>query len=178
VLRPQKRNDILLNATPAILREIPDLRVAIVGNGPLARELESQAADLGLSDHPRFAFFRFADSFAAYMRALDGFILPSSWEGLPLAVIDALACGTPQVVTAVGGVPEAVTPDTGVLVPPGDSDALALGVVRLLRSSAELDRRRVASIERHRALFTVERMIAGAIATYEAVVDKRLQHCE
>ena len=87
-------------------------------------------------------------------------MLPSSWEAFPIGVLEALACGVPQVATDVGGTREAVTPETGILVPPRDPDALADAVLELLRRrrAPRADgRSRHASV--HAERFTLERMV-------------------
>ena len=124
VLRAQKTVGVLLDAVPRILREVPEARCALVGDGPEREALHARARALGLDTEPRFAFLPFAPPTARYLRALDVYVLPSSWEALPIGLLEALACGVPQVATDVGGTSEAVTA-TGVLVPPGDPAALA-----------------------------------------------------
>jgi glycosyltransferase involved in cell wall biosynthesis len=166
VLRRQKRLDLLLDAAPDVLRRVPDARIAVVGNGPLQAELHAQAERLGLAAHPRFGLLPFAAPVERYLRGLDVFVLPSDWEGLPIAVLEALACGVPQVATEVGGTREAVTPETGVLVPPGDPRALADALVSLLQDPERRARMAEASRLRHAAAFTLERMVAMTASVY------------
>jgi glycosyltransferase involved in cell wall biosynthesis len=99
--------------------------------------------------------------------------LASSWEACPSGPLEALACGVPQVVTEVGGTREAVVPETGLLVPPRDPDALAAAVVELLGDPERRARMRVASRERHATRFTVDRMVAGTAAVYDRVLSRR-----
>ena len=115
VLRVQKRLDVLLRAIPVVWDVHPSARFVVVGNGPLQATLTQQAAELGLLDDPRFAFLPFSRPSLRYLRALDLFVLPSAWEAMPIAVLEALAAGTPQVVTDVNGTSEATTPETGWL---------------------------------------------------------------
>ena len=75
-------------------------------------------------------FEPFRGSAAEHLRELAVYVLPSSWEAFPIGVLEALACGVPQVATDVGGTREAVTPETGILVAPRDPDALADAVHR------------------------------------------------
>lgn len=166
VLRQQKRLDLLLDATPEILSRVPEARVAVVGNGPLDERLRRHAGRLGLANDSRFKFLSFMPPAARYLQSLDVFVLPSDWESLPIAVLEALACGVPQVATDVGGTSEAITGQTGILVSPGDAGAVAEAAVSLLRDH---DRRRemaAASVARHRQTFTVERMVAMTAAVY------------
>jgi glycosyltransferase involved in cell wall biosynthesis len=85
---------------------------------------------------------------------------------MSIGLLEAMACGVPQVASAVGGTPEAVAGETGLLVPPADPRALAEATVALLRDPARRRVLRAASRERHAARFTVERMVAETAATY------------
>ena len=173
VLRQQKRIDVLIDATPLVLERLPQARIAIVGDGPLRHELAAQAAARGLQADERFAFLPFSAS-SAHLRALDVFVLPSGWEAFPISVLEALACGVPQVATDVGGTSEALTPQTGVLVAPNDPRALADAIVALLSDSARREAMARAARARHAELFTLDLMVAGTAALYDDVVERRL----
>ena len=101
----------------------------IAGDGP-EREALRAAAD------PRVVFEPFRGSAPQHLRELAVYVLPSSWEAFPIGVLEALACGVPQVATDVGGTREAVTPETGILIEPRDPEALADAVIELLRDPA------------------------------------------
>jgi glycosyltransferase involved in cell wall biosynthesis len=173
VLREQKRLDILIEAIPTVLAEVPNARFAIVGNGPLREQLEQQAAAAGLSSDPRFAFFPFDPPAERYLSALDLYVLSSAWEAMPVGVLEALACGVPQVVTSVGGTAEAVTDETGRLVAPKRPDELADAIVGLLRSRRLREAAGAASLARHRSMFDSERMVRETVAVYESVLADR-----
>lgn len=173
VLRPQKRLDVLIDAAPTILSRDPEARVAVIGDGPLRDELHARAAALGLDREPRFAFLGFSGPSARHLRAIDVFVLPSSWEALPIGLLEALACGVPQVATDVGGSGEAVAPETGRLVPPGDPAALADAVVALLADPAGREQMAAASRARHDARFGLERMVAQTAAVYDEALSAR-----
>jgi glycosyltransferase involved in cell wall biosynthesis len=156
VLREQKRVDVFLSAAPLVLEKLPDARLAVIGNGPLLGELRAQA-------DPRVTFIPFAPPMEGWLSGLDCFVLSSDYEAFPVAIVEALACGTPQVATDVGGAREAVTADTGVLVPPGDPVALAEAIVEVLANPGG---RGAASRARHATLFGLDRMVAGTAQVY------------
>jgi glycosyltransferase involved in cell wall biosynthesis len=170
VLRAQKRLDVLIDAAPSILAQAPEARIAIIGDGPLRDELHARAAGLGLADEPRFAFLPFRGPSARHLAATDVFVLPSSWEGLPIGLLEAMACGVPAVATDVGGTGEALSPDTGVLVPPADPPALAQALVALASDEPRRAAMGRAAQARHDERFAVERMVAATAAAYDELV--------
>jgi glycosyltransferase involved in cell wall biosynthesis len=139
----------LLRAAVVVREAVPGVRFLLIGQGPLEAETRRLAAELGLDGTVIFAGFRSdAHRLAA---ALDVFTLSSTYEGLPVALIEAMALGRPCVVTSVGGVPEVLRDGSqGLLVPPGDPGALAAGLLHLLQDP-EL-RARLGPAARERAL--------------------------
>ena len=97
-------------------------------------------------------------------------MLPSSWEAFPIGVLEAMACGVPQVATDVGGTREALTPESGILIAPRDATALADAVIELLRDPERRARMSAVSRELHARRFTVERMVVGTAAVYDVVL--------
>ncbi|MCI3270493.1 glycosyltransferase [Streptomyces cylindrosporus] len=162
-LHRQKGQDLLLTAWPDIERRVPGARLALVGDGPARAPLEQRAP----------ATVRFAGDVADprdWYLAADLVVLPSRWEGMALAPLEAMACSCPVIVSDVPGARESLPPGyapTG-LVPPGDTRALADAVAALLadregcRSLGKLARAHVC--EQHGVQRVVERMDA----VYEA----------
>ena len=173
VLREQKSVDVLIDAAPRVLSELPDARVAVIGEGPLREQLAARAAQLGLDREPRFAFLPFRAPAARYLAAMDLYVLPSAWEAFPIGVLEAQACGVPQLATDVGGTGEAVDSETGRLVPARDPAALAREMCELLGDSELRRRMSEASRRRHAERFTVERMLAGTADLYRELVAGR-----
>lgn len=116
----------LAAAMHTLRRERPHAQLVLVGDGPLRGEFEALAADpaTGL----RLAGAQAATEVAAWMAASDLVVLPSWSEGHPNVLVEALACGRPVLSCPVGGVPEVVDADCGVLVPPRDEAALTAGL--------------------------------------------------
>jgi glycosyltransferase involved in cell wall biosynthesis len=157
-LHRQKGVVNLLRAAPQILSPFPEIKIAVVGDGPQSGTLRREAQRLGLEG--RLLFLGERKDAASVMALFDIFVLPSLWEGLPFVLVEAAALGKPIVATAVDGVSEILEDGkTGLLVPPNDPSALADAVIRLLRDNEGA--RRLG--ERARALvpprFPLRRMI-------------------
>jgi glycosyltransferase involved in cell wall biosynthesis len=106
---------------------------------------------------------------AEHLRAADLFVLATRADNHPLTVLEALACGTPVVASRVGGVPEQVTEATGVLVEPGDAEALAAAVDGLLADPGRRAGMGAAAVADARARFALERQVDAYLALYEEV---------
>jgi glycosyltransferase involved in cell wall biosynthesis len=119
-----KAPDVLIDAVAACVRAGLDLRLCLVGDGKHRAELEGRAASQGLGDRARFCgHLNGGDTVRRQLDEADLFALPSHQEGLPRAMIEAMARALPCVGSAVGGIPELLPADD--LVPPGDVAALA-----------------------------------------------------
>jgi glycosyltransferase involved in cell wall biosynthesis len=169
-LRQQKRQDVFLDAVAIVLERSASARVALVGTGPLERALRERATDLGLTRNPRFAFLPFEPPVDRYLSTLDGFVLSSDWEALPISLLEAMAWGIPQIGTAVSGTPEIITPQTGRLVPPRDPAALADAMLELLDDETDLSAMSRASRARHQEVFALDRMLAETADLYRALL--------
>jgi glycosyltransferase involved in cell wall biosynthesis len=172
-LRRFKGIEVLVDAAPAVLERVPGARLAIVGDGPLRAALEERARRLGLMDGGRVVFLDFHEPAARYLRALDLYVLPSLLEAFPIGVLEALACGVPQVATDVGGTSEAVAAETGVLVPPGSPGALADAIAGLLEDPERRRAMAAASPRRHAERFLADAMAAGTARLYDELLGGR-----
>jgi glycosyltransferase involved in cell wall biosynthesis len=152
----QKGFDLLLPAWVEVLKRLPGARLRIVGDGPLRAEHERLAQQLGVAAQVEFLAPR-AQIESLYREAAV-FVLPSRYEGMPLALLEAQALGVPAVAfDCPTGPAEILTPETGRLVPAGDVPALAEALVALL--SASVDERAAmgrAAIARSRTRFSPE----------------------
>jgi glycosyltransferase involved in cell wall biosynthesis len=126
-LAPAKALDVGLRAVAAV----SDVTLVIAGDGPDRDDLERQARELGLEGRVRFLGNVGRDEVLRLFAAADACLLSSAWENFPHTVVEALAVGCPVIATRVGGVPEAVRDgENGLLVPPGDAEALAAAIAR------------------------------------------------
>ena len=133
-LVPIKGLDLFLEVAAEVRRHAPDVRFSILGDGPLREELGRQAARLGIGDGVELLAPR-PDPFG-YYRSLDLYLNTSVHEGLPLSVVEAMACGKPVVSAAVGGIPEIVTHgEHGFLVEGRDPGRFAERCLTLMRDN-------------------------------------------
>jgi glycosyltransferase involved in cell wall biosynthesis len=168
-LAAQKGFGTLLEAA-ALWRDMkPEPLLLIAGQGPLEAELKRQAARLRLD--ARFAGQR--DDVPALLASAAVFVLPSLWEGQPLALQEALRAGVPIVATRVGGTPELTGEDAAVLVPPGDPRRLADAVRAVLTDEVLAARLRKAAASRARALPDEDDAVTAALAEYERMARQR-----
>ena len=132
-LGPQKA----LGAALEAIAVVPEVTLAIAGDGPDREALEARSRELGLHGRARFLGTLSRGAVLRLFRAADGSLLSSSWENFPHTVVEALAVGTPVIATAVGGVPEVVKEGgNGLLVQPGDPAELASAIRRFFEDDA------------------------------------------
>lgn len=144
-LRWQKGHDILLRAAKSVTSRGLPVRFVFVGDGPRRRELELQRASLSLDDQVLFLGDR--DDVPRLLAAADLFVLPSRFESLGLALIEAVCSGLPVVATAVGEIPNLGLEVGGALVvPPEQAEALAEALESLVRDGAQRTQRTAAAL--------------------------------
>jgi len=169
-LSPEKGYHVLLEA----MRDVPDGRLVLVGDGPQRAELEALARDLGLEK--RVTFAGWVDPPWAARWAFDVLVLPSFSEGFGLVVVEAMLANVPVVATAVGAIPEIVAEgETGLLVAPGDPAALAQGIKHVLGDAtlrADFARRARANASER---FTTAKMAAEFEKLYAELSAQRCQ---
>ena len=172
-LKPQKAPLDFARAAAAAHAVDPSLRFFIAGDGELRPRLEALVGELGLRDVVRVLGWR--RDVPELLQAMDLFLLTSLFEGLPRAVLQAMAAGVPVVATAVDGTPEVVEDGvTGLLVPPGRPDLAARRLLDLRRD--EPLRRRCVEAARRRLdrSFDIRRMVRELDRLYLALLDGRV----
>ena len=133
-LTEQKAHTYLFDAM-ASTPGLAGLHLIVVGDGALRADLESRVAHLGLGQRVHFLGAR--RDLGNLLGAIDLFVMPSLWEGLPLSMVLAMGAGLPVVATAVAGIPEVVRDGTtGLLVPPADAPALGAALARLVADAS------------------------------------------
>jgi colanic acid/amylovoran biosynthesis glycosyltransferase len=130
-LAEQKGFPLLVEAMALAASALPSLHLTLIGDGPLRPALESAIARHGLQDRIRLTGWQAEAEVRQHLSQATALILPSFAEGLPVVLMEAMAAGRPVIATAIAGVPELVTPQTGWLVPAGDAQALADAIATL-----------------------------------------------
>ncbi|MFJ3516378.1 glycosyltransferase [Streptomyces sp. NPDC090131] len=164
---PQKGQDILLRAWPELRAAVPGARLALVGDGPDAERLRRAAP-------PGVLFAGAAADIRPWLRAADLVVLPSRWEGMALAPLEAMACGRPVLVSDVSGARESLPPGQGrlCLVPPEDPTALAESLRRLLAEPRLLAELGEQARQHARTDFDVQRTTDAVTGLYHELLGR------
>ncbi len=171
LLEPRKNLPILLRAFASIADQVPETSLVVVGRkGWMVERALRLVNSLGLAGRVHFTGYAPREDLPLIFNLAEVFVYPSLYEGFGLPVLEALACGTPVITTAVSSMPEIVG-DAGVLVPPGDDRRLAQALLALLNDP---ERRRSLSEAgpAQAAAFTWERTAAETVAVYQRVHEK------
>ena len=167
-LVPHKGQRHLVDAAAIVVKQVPDARFVIAGEGELRASLERHIGEKHLEKHVFLAGFR--PDILSVHKAFDVFVMSSITEGLGTSLLDAMACGRPIVATTAGGMPEVVADgETGILVPPRDDNAMAAAIVRLLKDPALRGRMGAAGERRVNEHFSAERMVQDTLDLYKRV---------
>lgn len=171
-LKRQKGHQYLIDALPEVLPIFPELHVLFVGDGELGIELRAQARSAGVDKHVHFLGSR--SDVPAILAASDSSVLPSLWEGLPMALIEAMASGLPIVATDVSGTKQVmILGETGLLVAPGDVGALILAIVALLSDPARACAMGAAARSRVESAFSAKKQAEEHIALFRRAAARR-----
>jgi len=158
LLNVAKGQKYLILAGVEALKKIPNLKILIVGSGELEEELKALTRQQQISSQVIFTGYR--SDVARMLSVMDIFVLPSLWEAMPFAVLEAMAVGKPVIATEVDGARDAVIHgETGLLVPTGDEKALAKAILRLWGNRGEAQRMGQAGQRRAGSLFNMDLMI-------------------
>jgi len=168
-LKPQKDPETWVRAASRVLRVEPDTTFIWAGDGELRGQVVRLIERLSLRSRVRLLGWR--QDVADLLHASDILLLTSLWEGLPQAIMQAMAAGVPVVATDVDGTPEAVRHrDNGLLIPPGRPDEAAAAVVALLRETVarrSMGKQGRAMVEQ----FSADHMMAALDRFYAAVIE-------
>lgn len=168
-LAPQKGLDTLIDAAAHWRDRDPAPLLVVAGEGPLEAGLTQRAMAAGVA----MRLLGHRRDVPALMAAANVFVLPSVWEGQPLALQEALRAGLPLVASRVGGIPDLTGEDAALLVPPDDAAALAAAVLSLLDDPALATRLGEAAVKRAATLPSEQDALDATLAGYQALLDVR-----
>jgi glycosyltransferase involved in cell wall biosynthesis len=170
-LTPKKDHATLLRAFALVVDDLPQARLVLVGGGPAEAATRRLVRELRLEGSVILTGTR--DDVPMLLPGLDVFCLTSRFEGLSIAMLEAMAVGVPPVVTTVGGLPEAVRHEIdGLLTPPGDAVATAAALRRLVRDNS-LSRRLGAAARTRAQTFDLDKAVRRLEEIYVSVLELR-----
>jgi glycosyltransferase involved in cell wall biosynthesis len=168
-LVPHKDHANLLEAIAIVAEDVPNVWAVIVGSGPLRKEIETKARRLGIWN--RIVLTGFRTDVAELIKMFDLFALSSSEEGIASVLFEVMACRTPIVSTSPAGVPEAVLDGrTGRLVPTEDPEALARGILELIRNPERARRMAEEAYQRVVSEFNIASLTEKTLEVYRKVL--------
>lgn len=170
-LHPQKGHTYLIQAAPDIIKAIPQTRILFIGEGELHAQLNLQIEEQNLSAYIQLVGVR--QDIPHILSISDLFVLPSLFEGLPNALLEAMASGTPAVATNVDGSPElVVNNETGLIIEPKKPGQLAEAILRILQDSALAKSMGQSAQARVANDFSIEQNIRRYSQLYEGLLTK------
>lgn len=170
-LAPEKKVDRIIDAVGVLRGEFPRLGLVVAGDGPLRLELEEHARSSGLADAVRF--IGFVEDVGVLFAQATAFVLASETEGMPIAVLEAMARGVPIVASDVGGIPSMVQPERdALLIDPTDSESLVRALRRLLADAALGRQLSEAARNRFGREFSANLMAQSYIQLYDDVAPR------
>lgn len=167
----QKGLDLLLQALSQLGRQ--DWELDLVGDGPGLNKLKQQSQRLNIADRVHFAGWLSREQLPAALAAANLFVYPSRHEGMPNAVLEAMASGLPVLATRIAGNEELVTQETGVLVPSDDPDALRSALETLLPDAAGRERMGAAARKRTTAEYSWRRIAQAYLDLMRGITGKQ-----
>lgn len=167
----QKGVTYMLDAMAQVYNELPNTHLVLAGDGPLLHELKHKAADLEIAERTHFLGWR--TDVLKLLMAYDIFLMPSLWEGFGLVALEAMSKRRPVIASNVSALPELVVhEETGFLIPPKDSTAIA-NAIRALANDRDLRAHMgLVAEDRVEAQFSVDRMAKETIDVYHQFVPK------
>lgn len=172
-LVPVKGYDVLIGAMQKIAAEIPQLFCVIVGEGECKEELTEQIRAAGLEKHVRLAGYYARQDALAILKSSDIFVMPSRYEGTPIALLEAGALARPILASCTGGIPELATDgEHALLVAPGDPAALAQGLAKLSLDPSFAQTLGRNAQQRVQKIFNLETQVSATWNAYQKALDR------
>ena len=162
----QKGHAFLIEATSQIIERFPDLHILLIGDGELRGEMEVQVQARNLDNNIHFLGSR--SDIPDLLAVSDFFVLPSLWEGLPMALLEAMASALPIIATKVSGSQQVmVSQETGLLIDPGDADQLAEAMATMLTQPEEAKAMGQAAFEQVDSFYSARKQARDHVVLYQ-----------
>ena len=169
-MEPLKGPMVLMEAFAATYDRMQNVCLRIAGDGSQREMVAARARSLNVSDrYQYYGVYSHPHERKAFMRDLDVFVMPSFTEGTPNSIIEAMANGKPIIASAVGGIPDMIDSESGILVPPGDAAALAEAMLLLAQNPQLRARMGKAAHDRYQRLFSPQAVVPLMLETYGRV---------
>jgi len=157
----------LVEAFHRLSQQVPDYRLVIVGEGSLKNSLVDLVQQRNLTERVLFTGPQSQEQVRSWMQRARVFVLPSLEEGQGVVVLEAMACGTPCVGTQVGGIPDMLVPEVGLLVPPENAEALERAIYEVIQDPQVWERMSSASRQRAQVHYDWSRVTARITTIYQ-----------
>lgn len=167
---------VLMEAFAATYDHVPGVRLKLAGDGSQRKRVAALAQSLSVANsYDYIGIYTKPHERTAFMHDLDVFVMPSFTEGTPNSIVEAMANGIPIIASAVGGIPDMIDAESGILVPPGDARALAKAMIVLAENPQLRRRMGQAALARYRTLFSPDAVIPLMLETYSRVAAQAKQ---
>ncbi len=167
----EKGHEFLLRSMPKVLESFPRTKFVLVGDGQLKLKLENLAKELEISQTCMFLGFR--DDIPQVLSSFDVFVLPSIMEGHPIAILEAMAMAKPIVASDINGIREQIeNRRTGLLVPPGDPQALAKAINQMLKDRNKARKMGIEARKRVDEMYDIKHQVALHEEVYKEIRER------
>jgi glycosyltransferase involved in cell wall biosynthesis len=171
-LDPIKGSRFLIDAMPQVVEKYPGTTLVLVGDGSEREGLMKQCRALGIQDHVIFAGYQ--EDVLKYLNLMDVFVLASINEGMGMALVEAMACAKAIIATRTGGIPEIIEDGhNGILVPPGDADALGRAMMELLAHPDTRSRLQENTKKFDLQRFSIDKMVSDTDRLYTSLLARK-----
>jgi glycosyltransferase involved in cell wall biosynthesis len=163
---------VLMDAFGSTYGHEPNVFLKVAGDGSQREKVAARARTLNASGHYQYCgIYTRPEERRAFMHDLDVFVMPSFTEGTPNSIIEAMADGKPVIASAVGGIPDMIDSESGIIVPPGDVTALADAMLLLAQNPEKRARMGKAAYDRYQKLFSPKAVVPLMLETYDRVAN-------
>ena len=168
--------DILIQTAHLLGQQLENVHFLIVGDGQCKAELADQVNALGVNKSVTFAGYQDHETVLSFVKSSDIFIMPSRYEGTPIALLEAASLGIPVIASNVGGIPELVQDQVhALLIPPDDPQSLAQAVKRIINDKKLAETLSANAVERIKEKFNIDRQLELTWSAYQKALSFHLQ---